>query len=241
MTKWFNKAALVVAAALTIGAIASESKAVILYNANVTTGTIGSFVGDPDSFQVIQMAPLGAPVLINSFPVMGVRYNALPTVNPQIVIRFYSGYNLAAGAFDDVLGSATLINSIAYSLPITGVNANTSYNFNLPGVNIVVPAQVGVRVTFFTDNTFTQVTDGTNGPVGRLSTGTPTVGAASPVTFIDDNITDGIFTGGEGYVAQSSPLVPLNIRMSIDATIVPEPSALGLLAPAAMLLGRRRK
>lgn len=243
MQKWLKKSALVVAAALAVGVLASEAKAVIVYNSNTTTGADGAYFDTtPAAAQRIALAvPAGAPVQINSFTVFGIRNGATARTagSTALILEFYSNADPSLAA-TDALASASLLGSVGYNLPAMG--ADSSFNFNLPGVNVVIPGSVSIVTVaaYVTNSTGTALLPGTG---FRYSTGTPTVGATDGVVWIDSNL-DATFAGSERVRfngALSGQPVPTNLRMTIDATIIPEPSALGLLAPAAMLLGRRRK
>lgn len=220
---------------------AASANAVVLYDANTTTGGIGGFVGENRAIQEIALNGPDQAYTINSFTVMGVRYQTLPSTSPYLQVKFYTAIDEAAAADVDVTTLSTLVGSAVYSLPTTGVTANTSYNFTLPSVNINVPTNdLFVEVGFYTDNTLSTLVDNLTGTVGRFSTGVPSVGLAAPYSYLD-NDGDGKIESDEAFVAQTSPQVALNIRMAIDATPVPEPVCLGAMALAIPFVTRRRK
>src|SRR5688500_3374464 len=104
-------------AALTLAG-ASSAQAAVLYNADATTGSVGGFVGDPDSMQVIALDTGAAPgASINYFTVFGIRYVQVPSTAPVLVIEFYANPNLDPADGVDALAGATLVDAVGYTLP----------------------------------------------------------------------------------------------------------------------------
>lgn len=220
---------LLVAGAL---ALPQSASALPLYDAD--TGLPGFATAFPGYLQQITLAGPNTSYAIDNFTIFGIRYNAnAPGV---LILNFWTGLDLGGGAID-ALAPATLVGQVGYNLPAAPVG---SYNFFLPGVNVNVPSSTfGVEVILA--NVTATAYSTAHG--GRFSSGAPLLGTNPGFVWIDNNL-DGLYAGAE-QAQLGNPPAPTNIRMVIDARLVPEPSTLALFGTAfvgiAGIVWRRRQ
>lgn len=248
MSKWFKKAALVVAAALTIGAVASESKAVIVYDATSQTGSRynpGISTDDlttpvialddvfiPDSFVGSVASNPSRSIFLNSVAVGIRRVGTTAAPTAATTVSIYLAPMLSDPTFTFIPGTPTLVGSGNLGSITTSTTTLLTLTFPpLSQIDLngsVIPGFNGfyVGVSFSNPNT-------TNGWRVVNNNGLTTNGFSLWDNGSFSSPLDGPFIFGTG--------VPSDFMIRIDASPIPEPSALGLLAPAAMLLGRRRK
>jgi hypothetical protein len=218
------------------------AKADIVYDSNATTGADGAFFhANPGIMQVITTNGPDIPHTINSFTVFGVRWlNDTATNNQHLRLQFYSNVDSSSGAANSLAG-ANLLGTITYVLgePDGLAAGGGSYNYTLPNINIDTTGNTIGVVARFLDNAQSAYSTVLG---ARYSTGTPVEGSNDGFIWLDGNL-DSTFAGSERTRfngASGGGAVNTNLRMTIDATLIPEPASAGLLGLCALTLLRRR-
>ncbi len=243
-------AGVAVAATAAVTGGAGSAQAAIVYS-NLSA----NFIGNANTLQTITPSPSASGFKINYLPDFLIYYASVPTAQPELVLQFYTGVNETATSASDtnVLANATFLGGQGFLLPITGVTAGNLYDFTLGSAAMPLGFNASAG-SFSVQATFLDGSDPTGDTLSTAVTDvysntSPTVGTATPYTYIDGGPTgvtaDGNFTSNERFIAGTNPTVPLGIAFSLDATAtaaVPEPASLALVGvAAAAVAGRRRR